>query len=61
MLKTLDKNIALIAKYFNISPAEIMDGDFHFYMHQYNLSVEDEVETTKTKKTKRVESLFDAF
>lgn len=56
----VDKNIAIIAKYFNVSPMEIMDGDYYYYMHQYNLSVEDEVEDQKPKR-KRADSLFDVF
>ena len=59
----------MIAKYFNVSPIEIMDGDYHYYMHQYMLATEDEVEQIddsnnhqpQHKKTRKVESLFEAF
>jgi len=55
-----DKNIAVIAKYFNTSPLEIVNGDYHYYMYQYNLAIEDEVNAS-TSNNKKVESLFDAF
>ncbi|MGK0575504.1 hypothetical protein [Macrococcus capreoli] len=55
-----DKNIAVIAKYFNTSPVEIMNGDYHYYIYQYNLAIEDEVNAS-TSNNKKVESLFDAF
>ncbi len=62
ILRTVDKNIGLIAKYFNISPMEIWEGDYHFYIHQYNLANEDEYEENKHhQKPNKVDSLFDAF
>ncbi|WP_414055190.1 hypothetical protein [Macrococcus equi] len=53
----------MIAKYFNISPLEIWEGDYHFYIHQYNLATEDEYEESKHQhqKINKVDSLFDAF
>ncbi|KAA1039116.1 hypothetical protein ERX35_007830 [Macrococcus equipercicus] len=66
VIRQLDKNMAMIAKYFNISPIELLNGDFHYYVHQYNLAVEDEFEMVrneqkKVNRTKRVYSLFEAF
>ena len=60
MMRMIDKNIAVMAKYFNISPMDIMDGDYHYYLHQYNLSVEDEIIDQQPHR-EEVDSLFDAF
>lgn len=60
IMRMVDKNIAIVAKHFNVSPMDIMDGDYHYYMHQYNLSVEDEVFESQPHREK-VDSLFDAF
>nr|WP_165983268.1 hypothetical protein [Macrococcus goetzii] len=49
-----------MAKYFNVSPMEIMDGDYHYYLHQYLLSVEDD-EIEEKPHRQKVDSLFDAF
>lgn len=56
----------MIAKYFNISPMDIMEGDYHFYIHQFNLATEDEYEEKsepkpKKQKIEKVDSLFEAF
>ncbi|WP_188017610.1 hypothetical protein [Macrococcoides bohemicum] len=43
-----------------------MEGDYHFYIHQFNLAVEDEYQESekakpKKQKIEKVDSLFEAF
>lgn len=59
-MNMIDKNISVIAKYFNVSPMDIMDGDFYYYMHSYALSVDEEL-TDHEPHREEVDSLFDAF